>query len=69
MIRSMFKKQVKRELTNYEKGLKLINRFYDRERYDYYESAIAKLSRIYGKPFWQVEDDATDVRMIGIDGV
>lgn len=69
MIRSMFKKQVKRELTNYEKGLKLINRFYNREQYGYYESAIAKLSRIYCKPFWQVEDDATDVRMLGIDGV
>ena len=69
MIRSMFKRQGKRELTNYEKGLKLINHFYNREQYGYYESAIAKLSRIYGKPFWQVEDDATDVRMIGIDGV
>lgn len=64
----MFKRQEKRELTNYEKGLNLINRFYDREQYDYYESAIAKLSRIYGKPFWQVEDDATDVRLLGIDG-
>lgn len=64
----MFKKQEKRELTNYEKGLNLINRFYDREQYDYYESTIAKLSRIYGKLFWQVEDDATDVRLLGIDG-
>ena len=53
-------------MTDYEKALVRINRAYEGENYDLYEERIARAARRFGKPEWQVEDDATDARYFGI---
>ena len=58
-----------RELTDYEKALLSINNAYDMENYDAYEQRIYRASAKFKKPYWQVEDDATDVRMFGVNGI
>lgn len=55
--------------TYYEQALLSINRAYDAEDYDAYERRIKETAGKFGKSEWQVEDDATDVRLFGIDGV
>lgn len=44
------------------------NRFYESGDYDIYERAIGRLAKTSGKQYWQVEDDVTDARILGIDG-
>lgn len=41
---------------------------YARGDYDRYEELIERGSRQSGRPEWQVEDDVTDVRLLGIEG-
>lgn len=55
-------------MTDYEKALARINRAYDNEDYDLYEGRIERAAKRFGKPEWQVEDDATDARHVGIQG-
>lgn len=55
-------------MTDYEKVLLSINRAYDDEDYDLYGARIERAAKRFGKPEWQVEDDATDVRYFGVDG-
>ena len=55
-------------LSKYERCLMVANRFYESGDYDRYERAIGRLAKTSGKPYWQVEDDVTDARIIGIDG-
>ena len=55
-------------LSKYERGLMVANRFYESGDYDRYERAIGRLVKTSGKPYWQVEDDVTDARILGIDG-
>lgn len=57
-----------RELTDYEKTLLSINKAYEMENYDAYEQWICRASAKFKKPYYQVEDDATDVRLFGING-
>ena len=61
-------KREPRELSDYEKALLSINRAYESENYDAYELRLNRAAVKFKKPVWQVEDDATDVRMFGIDG-
>lgn len=56
------------EPSEYDKALLSINRAYDMEIYDLYEARIERAARKFGKTYNQVEDDATDVRLLGIDG-
>lgn len=56
------------EPSEYERALLSINRAYDMEDYDLYEARIERAARKFGKTYNQVEDDATDVRLFGIDG-
>lgn len=56
-------------MSNYEKALMGIVRAYEEGDFDAYESRIERASARFGKPAWQVEDDATDARILGIDGV
>lgn len=62
------KKPEPREFTDYEKALVSINKAYDMENYDAYEQRIYRTSTKFKKPYWQVEDDATDARLFGVDG-
>ncbi len=55
-------------MSKYERGLMAANRFYESGDYDRYEMAIGRLAETSGKPYWQVEDDVTDARILGIDG-
>lgn len=57
------------ELTEYERALLSINKAYDMENYDAYEQRIYRASAKFKKPYWQVEDDATDARLFGVDGI
>lgn len=57
-----------RSLSDYEKALLFINRAYELENYDAYEQRIYRASAKFKKPYYQVEDDATDVRLFGING-
>lgn len=56
------------EPSAYERALLSINRAYDMEDYDLYEARIERTARKFHKSYNQVEDDATDVRLFGIDG-
>ena len=56
-----------RELSDYEKALLSINRAYESENYDAYENRLNRAAARFKKPVWQVEDDATDVRLWGVD--
>lgn len=56
------------ELTEYERALLSINRAYDVEDYDLYDARIERTARKFHKTYNQVEDDATDVRLFGING-
>ena len=56
------------ELSEYERALLSINRAYDMEDYDLYEDRIERAAGKFYKSYNQVEDDATDVRLFGIDG-
>ena len=56
------------EPSEYERALLSINRAYDAEDYDLYEARIERAARKFDKTYNQVEDDAADVRMFGIDG-
>ena len=56
------------ELTDYEKALLYINKAYESENYDAYEQWIYRAAAKFKKPYYQVEDDATDVRLFGING-
>lgn len=58
-----------RELTEYERALLSINKAYDMENYDAYEQRIYRASAKFKKPYWQVEDDATDARLFGVDRI
>lgn len=60
--------EYERPLTDYEKALVNINRAYEDEDSELYENRIEHASKRFKKPAWQVEDDATDVRYLGIDG-
>lgn len=55
-------------MTNYEKSLTAINEAYESEDYDAYEARIERAAAKFGKPAWMVEDDATDARLLGIEG-
>lgn len=55
-------------MTDYEKALVRINRAYEDEDFDRYEERIVRTAKNFGKPEWQVEDDATDARYFGIQG-
>lgn len=61
-------KREPRELSDYEKALLFINKAYEMENYDAYEQWIYRASAKFKKPYYQVEDDATDVRLFGING-
>lgn len=56
------------EPSEYEMALLSINRAYDMEDYDLYERRIERAAGKFHKTYNQVEDDATDVRLLGIDG-
>lgn len=58
----------RKELSKYERGIMVANRFYESGDYDRYERAIERLAKTSGKPYCQVEDDVTDARILGIDG-
>lgn len=60
-------KRKPRELTDYEKALVSINKAYELENYDAYEQRIYRAAAKFKKPYYQVEDDATDVRLFGVD--
>lgn len=51
-----------------ERALLSINRAYDMEDYDLYEARIERTARKFDKSYNQVEDDTTDIRLLGIDG-
>lgn len=55
-------------MTDYEKALTSIVEAYENEDYDAYENRIERISSRFGKPAWQVEDDATDIRILGVKG-
>ena len=56
------------EPSEYERALLSINRAYDMEDYGLYERRIKRAAGKFHKTYNQVEDDATDVRLFGIDG-
>lgn len=56
------------EPSEYERALLSINRAYDMEDYGLYERRIERAAGKFHKTYNQVEDDATDVRLFGIDG-
>lgn len=56
------------EPSEYERALLSINRAYDMEDYDLYERRIERAAGKFHKTYNQVEYDATDVRLLGIDG-
>lgn len=56
------------EPTEYERALLSINRAYYMEDYDLYDARMERTARKFDKSYNQVEDDATDVRLFGIDG-
>lgn len=56
-----------RSLSDYEKALESINHAYESENYDAYEQRIYHAAVKFQKPVWLVEDDATDVRLWGVD--
>ena len=60
-------KREPRELSDYEKALVSINMAYESENYDAYENRLNRAAARFKKPVWQVEDDATDVRLWGVD--
>lgn len=60
-------KRKPRELSDYEKALLSINKTYESENYDAYEQRIYRAAAKFKKPYYQVEDDATDVRLFGVD--
>lgn len=60
-------KRKPRELSDYEKALLSINKAYELENYDAYENRLNRAAARFKKPVWQVEDDATDVRLWGVD--
>lgn len=45
-----------------------VNKAYDTEDYDAYENRLNRAAARFKKPYYQVEDDATDVRLFGING-
>lgn len=55
-------------MTDYEKALVSINEAYESENYGAYEVRIERAASRFGKPAWMVEDDATDVRLFGVEG-
>ena len=55
-------------MTSYEKALVSINEACESEDYDAYEARIERAASKFGKPAWMVEDDATDVRLLGVEG-
>lgn len=57
-----------RTYTDYEKALLSIVKAFEAEDYDTYDKRIERASIRFKRPEWQVEDDATDVRILGIDG-
>lgn len=57
-----------REITSYERALLAIVKEYENGDDTAYELRIERAAKHFNKPEWQVEDDATDVRMFGIDG-
>lgn len=60
-------KREPRELSDYEKALVSINKAYESENYDAYERRLNRAAAKFKKPVWFVEDDATDVRLWGVD--
>lgn len=56
-----------RKLSDYEKALVSINKAYESENYDAYELRLNRAAAKFKKPVWLVEDDATDVRLWGVD--
>lgn len=56
-----------RSLSDYEKALESINHAYKSENYDEYELRLNRAAAKFQKPVWLVEDDATDVRLWGVD--
>ena len=56
------------EPSEYERALLSINRAYDTENYDLYEARIERAAGKFHRSYNQVEDDATDVRLYGVDG-
>ncbi len=56
------------EVSPYEKALLSIARAYEDGDYDAYEARIERAVRRFGRKPWQVEDDATDVRLLGVEG-
>jgi len=56
-----------KELWDYEKALLSINKAYELENYDAYENRLNRAAARFKKPVWLVEDDATDVRLWGVD--
>ena len=56
------------EPSEYDKALLSINHAYDAEDYDLYERRIERATGKFHKTYNQVEDDATDVRLLGVDG-
>ena len=56
-----------RSLSDYEKALESINHAYESENYDEYELRLNRAAAKFQKPVWLVEDDATDVRLWGVD--
>lgn len=53
---------------DYERCLMEIVSAYEMEDYDCYDFLIEDTARKFGMTYNQVEDDATDVRLFGIDG-
>lgn len=60
-------KRKPRKLSDYEKALVSINKAYESENYDAYELRLNRAAAKFKKPVWLVEDDATDVRLWGVD--
>ena len=60
-------KRKSRELSGYEKALVSINKAYESENYDAYELRLNRAAAKFKKPVWLVEDDATDVRLWGVE--
>lgn len=56
-----------RKLTSYERALLAIVKEYEDGDYTTYELRIERAAKRFNRPEWQVEDDATIVRMFGID--
>lgn len=61
------KSRKQRSLSDYEKALLSINKAYESENYDAYEQRVYRTAAKFNKPYYQVEDDATDVRLWGVE--